>query len=168
MISLPAELDDRMSQHDAINWSAVAVTAFEIELGRLAQERKSLDMKDVIDRLRASKIEAETEDYRGGYAIGEEWAKNHAEVRDLRNLDTCRAETKDWRYAWETAEGDRLTGGERLAAAMLGGIANCDRPELDQLWEANFGARCTARDGEFVRGVADGALAVWDAVKGQL
>ena len=86
MVSLPAELNRRMAQTDGVNWSAIAVRAWEQEFGRLAEQKKEKDVTDIVDRLRASKRQSESEFYKDGFECGQQWAKGTAEAVELERI----------------------------------------------------------------------------------
>lgn len=96
-ISIPDDLEDRLKAEDSVNWSAVAVKAFEIELGEIAKRNKVENMDDVIARLRASKIQHEDTESEEGRTDGYQWAKKTAEIDELMRL----AKKEEARLKWE-------------------------------------------------------------------
>jgi len=166
-VSLPPDLNARMAKCDGVNWSAVAVRAFEQELGRLAAEKEVKNMDDVIARLRASKNDRSDEAYQAGHSLGESWAKQDADVLELRRLEKLWRDTEDWPGFFEVDSGSAYGADEFLAFQITG--ADRDRDAASGFWEVAFG------DGErhedelseptWLRGFADGALSVWNTVK---
>jgi hypothetical protein len=159
-----------MAHFECVNWSSIAVRAFEAEVGRLAAEKKEKLMDDVIDRLRASKRESESREYKTGLEVGREWAKNRADADELERLAFVRSRLndRDWHRSLQKGMGHKLMPGERLALTIIGNeVGKPTQHELIKKWEEivedHIGDRCLQAD--FVRGVADGALEVWNAVK---
>jgi hypothetical protein len=70
---------------DAINWSEVARPAL-IAAVAAHEHSRSQTMDSAIERLRASKQEADQEDELEGRQDGRDWAKNYAEYRELQRL----------------------------------------------------------------------------------
>src|SRR4051794_3333556 len=101
-VSVPPELKARMDAVDvAINWSAVACQAFEQKLLEVTSRKGIKDMKDVVNRLRASKQRKEEGRFQEGYAAGESWAKESAEVEELERLHSVWQGTRFREYEWE-------------------------------------------------------------------
>lgn len=162
-ISVSESLRERMREAGDVNWSAVAQEAFEKKLGEIAAARKEKDVKDVIQRLRATKIAGESDDTRRGFERGVEWAKHQATWADL---ETVAAFADD-----DTSlQGARLNPYEQdLMTALLHrrhGPSGTTPQDVDFVAEELFGkSDPTAADAQ---GFVDGALSVYDEVKGQL
>jgi hypothetical protein len=91
---VPDDLKARMdAAGDRINWSEVARPAL---LGALTthEHRQENTMTSAIERLRASKQEADTEDQTEGFEHGRSWASDEASYRDLQRL------ARDWDEAF--------------------------------------------------------------------
>lgn len=78
---MPDELDDRMREWDGVNWSAVAVDAFELELRKL-EKGAIMNAQAIKDRI------TRTDDgrYRVAEAAGRKWAENVATADQLRTF----------------------------------------------------------------------------------
>lgn len=172
-IYIPPELSERMAKQKDENWSAVACAAFESRMAEIAkkriEEKGAKEMEDVIERLRASKIEAETEGYADGVKAGEKWAMEEAEVRDLRSLERFRKGIRDheWSDYFEAGE-SAFTPAEQLAMAILGDAAG--RGEAADFWEGEAGDDWEAitDSAAYLKGFAEGALDVWREVKDKI
>jgi hypothetical protein len=68
-----------------VNWSEVVRPAIQRAIA-IHQQRRSPTMSTVIERLRASKQEAEQEDIAAGKARGRAWAEHKADYRQLRRV----------------------------------------------------------------------------------
>lgn len=168
-ISVPGDMKKRMQKHRDINWSAVAVKAFEAELNAIAQRKKGLDMESVRERLLASKAASESESYQQGHEWGIEWAKESAEYSELKRLaavwDRCATESCSFDDHFAENSGitfDHLGLSGWVAASILS-------PELtdeadDILWEPAFGADYEEylEDNEMLRGFCYGAIEVFN------
>lgn len=162
MISLSADLDSRMEKHPEVNWSRVAADAFERKLGELAAMKVSKTMDDVIQRLRASKLEYERGVFAEGIKAGKEWAQKDAEYIELKRLsDFCNSP----RYTPEfftTSETDAFSSGYHLVQVILG-VDMPDRREGKAFWAKAIGESDKRwGDDEFVYGFAQGAGGFFD------
>ncbi len=88
MVSLPAELNRRMAQTDGVNWSAIAVRAWEQEFGRLAEQKEEKDVTDIVDRLRASKRQSESEFYKDGVSAANNGLRERRKLLNLSESST--------------------------------------------------------------------------------
>lgn len=167
-ISVPQELKDRMEAVDEpVSWSAVACEAFKQKLAEIIKRKGAKDMSDVISRLRASKVAAETKSYNDGFAFGERWAKGNAEVAELNRLERFHEETeKD--YPFEDWFGTELFAPWSHTSHIVAAIYGTEYPrEAEELTERLFDEE-EARDNDYVRGFVEGALSVWNDVKDQI
>jgi hypothetical protein len=121
---------------------------------------------EVVQRLRASKLEYDEQQFQFGREAGCEWASKLASAEDLVRLSDFRDSTRDWVSAFEPNGQPPYKVAEWFVLHVLN-AARKIAPE--QFWE-NF--RDSEETGKvyplFVRGFAEGALEVWDAVKAQL
>jgi hypothetical protein len=167
-VSIPMDLKRRMDRAaEPVNWSAEAAKAFEAKLAEIASRKEMKDMSDVVQRLRASKATMENEDFQEGYAAGKVWAEQDADARDLTNLDAFRTRVgNDWEACFVGS--DSYSPAAHLADTITG--EDLDRGDITEFWERALGAADAQKSyhGEFLRGFAEGALAVWDEVEGQL
>jgi hypothetical protein len=80
-ISVPDELKARMDAEDE-NWSEVARTVFERRLLEIATRKETMTMNDVVQRLRASKMQ----DLKAAKQLGRTWAMQTASFSELKAL----------------------------------------------------------------------------------
>lgn len=165
MISVPSDLNNRMSKAKDVNWSAVACEAFEIKLGEIAKQKENKAMTDVIDRLRASKRQGDNESFKKGLNDGREWASDMAEAAELerleRFLDDQSSQTGDWDWWFEDAD-------TSTAEALSNAIGGEDGWDAVEFWEravGDFRGNPDMSDGSYLRGFAEGAINLWDEVK---
>lgn len=167
-VSITQDLKRRMDKvADQVNWSATAAAAFESKLAEIAARKEKKDMTDVVQRLRASKLETANEVYKDGFATGQEWAKDTANAAQLVRLERWRTACgADWDTVFEI-EDHGYNNASRSLAETVAEIEG--RHSIDEFWETAVGDDLTKiEDGPFVHGFAEGALAVWDEVKSQL
>jgi hypothetical protein len=168
-ISLSQDLKRRMDQvEESVNWSALAARAFQGKLAELAAKKDQKTMDDVIQRLRESRLKLEEADYHAGKEVGCEWAKNDAEARELITLDKTSIQCNDWPNFFTTDGSDAFSAAERFVEAIRG-EGDSLRDEADEFWTFVVGddwQRVVTDD--WARGFADGALELWDEVKGSL
>lgn len=94
-ISISDDLKKRMDRvKEPVNWSAIAKEAFELKLGEIARNRKEKTMENVIERLRASKIQRVNTVERLGREAGRTWATNVAEYDELERA--AEINTNEW------------------------------------------------------------------------
>ena len=135
-------------------------------------------MEDVKERLRVSLRESNSEEYKGGYAAGERWAKKHATAAELQRLETLRDSLEnqplyDWDVFFEEDDQAVNTVGQRLYFAI--------QPEFDGFADnaAAFWIEVTVPFSstgngqehvlpEFARGFAEGAYDIWYEVQKDL
>ena len=116
-ISIPPDLDARMSKVDGENWSAIACNAFEARLGQIALQKKEKNMDDVVSRLRASKQENDSALYAEGYELGTDWAKSTASAAQLKRLAKFRESLSHqaqygWEWQFEEKEGNAFSAAD--------------------------------------------------------
>lgn len=150
-----------------VNWSKVAQAAFEQKLGELAQQKEIKKMSDVIQRLRASKLESDSDVEKQGRNDGREWAMHTAKAVELERLDSAKANRlQDWDYAFD---------GETWPGMVFFRFLRAESEEFHHdeprdFWAAASGddhARLSD-DAAYVAAFADGALQVWSEVSDQL
>jgi hypothetical protein len=160
-ITVPLGLKARMDAvTENINWSAIAAIAFEAKLAEIAARKlqeasmsdaENLDMAAAAERLRAEKRRRETVEAKptedelraAGRGHGRLWAAKEAKLRALEKIE--RAWRKD-AAAWENHWANHF---ERVIAQQA----------IDERWK---------RETAFQEGFFDGALEVWNEVKGRL
>jgi hypothetical protein len=151
-----ADLKTRMDEVGAAeSWSGIAQKAFSeaITLRRLRKD--PTDMKEVVERLRASKQRSEDRDENHGQGAGAEWARVEAEFDELkriadhaerggdRSLDTLRAlidperemDRSQWAEFWERHGGwnELMTPSDAFADGFIEGAADVYAQVADQL-----------------------------------
>ena len=175
-ISLPPGLQKRMAKYPEVNWSSVAAEAFEKRLNELSQQKEVKAMAGMIERLRASKERAISENYTAGRNAGEEWAEKAAEFAELQRLEKFMVEDQQrGGQLLATSESSNFTSGDVLASAvMTTAEANqqATPEEIEEFWDIAIGPgeeqeEQRAND-DFVRGFADGALSAFNRVKSHL
>jgi hypothetical protein len=170
-ISIPTDLRARMDKvQENMNWSAIACSAFEIELGRIAARRQVKDIEDVVQRLRASKQESTDQSYNDGFESGQAWAKSKATALELERLTR-------FRDAMQELEWERCFTSESQASVpkIYEQLYYKMHPEHEgesgaavRFWDMVVGetrADGLATEGAFVRGFSEGAIAVWKEVR---
>jgi hypothetical protein len=123
-------------------------------------------VKEVIERLRASKAESTIDAKAAGREAGREWASDEATYEELRNLERFRdANAQDWDSAFD-ADGSAY-GPEERFAFVIEPNTDGERQAARDIWECILGEGWDhmIRQEGFVAAFADGALEVWDAVK---
>lgn len=157
-ISIPDSLKDRMQSVD-IDWSAVAVAAFEQKLGELAAQKAEEAQTDVLEPLRASPLAAEDDAYDKGVQDGRAWATDHALFVDLKSLNE-HLEHNDGHLVLSTEAAD-FSPSECLYDIIFGVEGVDSRSDASDFWEAHGhweGSRDTIA---YLDGFAAGAMAVY-------
>lgn len=163
-IYVPDDLRARMGKVEDANWSQVACRAFELKLGELAASRQEKTMDNVIERLRASKLDAEDEFHKEGREMGEEWAKGSATFAELRGLDKA---IDNYGTDWDRI----LHGGEY---GFVGLVADMLRVDYREAGNSPIVERVNEMEGidpnepEFIAGFVDGALSVYREVESKI
>jgi hypothetical protein len=168
-VYVPDELSERMNQiSDAVNWSQVACRAFEMKLGELAAQKEVKQTQDVIQRLRASRIEAEQNEegmYQQGHQLGRQWAGDTATWSQLKRLPCGRQGTGFALLTEGVVPEDDDAASDYLAHKILG-----DNWNPAEFWTTVCGNGYDSRleSGGFVKGFADGARELRDEVSQQV
>jgi hypothetical protein len=153
-ITVPPDLKARMDAVDEpVNWSALACQAFEQRLAEITKRKVITNMTDVVNRLRASKRTFEDHKYQEGHDAGKRWASNNAEAAELMRL-----------AAWHHLHQPHCGPVDFTSAVWPEHEGDTDI--ADAFWYPHADDRSPT--GAFVRGFADGALAIWDEVKDKL
>lgn len=169
-ISIAVDLDKRMSRIEDVNWSRVAADAFEKKLGELAAKKVEKNMDDVIQRLRAERIEHEEGMAGEGLDAGKKWAQR-AKYAALKRLTTWWNSMNDHeRNQLIDSCTDEMNSNFNyvLASAVLGE----DRPDFNDIrdfWDQAIGEDDRRRDDhEFTVAFAEGAVDFFDEVQSKL
>jgi hypothetical protein len=110
-VSVPDSLRERMSAlDDKVNWSEVAQTAFERELS--TRNLEISDMEQVIERLRASKVDYEKSENDRGRKAGREWACRFAQYHELKTISDLELEGTDYAQQIDVALGKNSRNGD--------------------------------------------------------
>lgn len=172
-ISIPYELKKRMEKaKEPINWSGLACAAFEAKLNEIQLSQEVKSMSDVIARLRASKQEVDSAEFNEGFEAGQEWAKETATFAELRNLCRLREQlgndrSRSWKEFFDSTTGSSAYGiDERLYCELH--PEDEDRGGSSEFWEGMVGDEPSCQSDEWVRGFAEGALAIFDQIANQI
>ena len=166
-ISVPSKLKARMDKaKTSVNWSSIASRAFEDELHRISKSQEEVKMTDVVNRLRQSKHIREAgldKNYREGFALGQDWASNRAELIELENFEDCNrfhplvdedeGGGGSGHYLWETIVPTDECTREEFEMRLVGG----DKAKLDRLGNARYW-----------KGFVEGVLTIWVEVKDKI
>ena len=130
---------------------------------RAKKEHK--ETSDVVQRLRASKKEADSKWFRTGRAYGEKWARNHASYDELvRAVEVC----EDEDHPWEVGEHDIYSAAEILFFA-IDGQEYRDRGGARDFWKETLDdANDAQQQPEFLRGFVNGAADLFESIKDEL
>lgn len=143
----------------APNWSKVFARAAEQELAAITARKGKHDMESAIQRLRASKLTSESEQYVKGSAAGARWAREHAEWPQLERLDRVDDDYFDDPEAWEhTALG--------VSGEVFGFISGdtVDRTDSEDFWRG-WADDEPYPDFDFVQGFYAGAMEFFNEAK---
>jgi hypothetical protein len=174
-ITVPQDLKRRMdAMKEQVNWSALACRAFEEKLAEIASKKERKTMDDVIQRLRVSKQQMESEDLKAGEQAGRYWAQNRASARELENLERF-LDRLDHEPSYGRNEffSDYGSSGYSTAEHLYFELYPEDNQILDgakEFWEGALGeeGQHHLASDDFLRGFAEGAEAVWLEVKDKL
>jgi hypothetical protein len=150
---------------EPVNWSAVAAEAFELKLGEFARLKKEKTMENVIERLRASKIQRGNTLEKEGREIGAQWAKDQAEYDELERVADA-----DPR---ELFDGLDEPGNYAYSLALIIGGFNHEEASHDDIWEVWEQILEDKKDPrlnseQFLTGFIEGAEEVFRAVAKQI
>ena len=165
-IYLPGDLRERIDAVDGVNWSRVAVAAFEAKLAGVASSKQQEDRKMTIQPLRASKLQGESADFNAGHSTGVQWASQRAEWQEL-----VRCRDLDIGLLVDDQPGAAFGPEERFVEGL--DPDNFDRSAADDFWGEWFAEDYPNRapSYEFLRGFQVGAVEVLheveDEVQGQ-
>jgi hypothetical protein len=166
-ISISDDLKKRMDRvKEPVNWSAIAAEAFELKLGELARNRKEKVMDNVIERLRASKIQRVNAVERLGHEAGKTWAANFAEYDELERI--AEIDTSEW-FAGEPMAPYGWC--DYLAFTILGTSQDeHDGTVAQDFWDRAVGDSRDPRlaSEKFLEGFIDGAAAVYRKVESKI
>jgi hypothetical protein len=168
-ISVPAVLKRLVDRAvGSVNWSAVAADAFRAKPQELSESRRSMNMDNVIDRLRVAAELEESEFSNAGKRVGAEWARLRASPRNLRLLDAALDLNLSTSWAFVSAhngvELGNVGAGVALYHAVIGRKAG-GPAEAERYWSRALGPDAAGRlmdtsDSRFASGFVDGALEV--------
>lgn len=156
------DLRRRMDGVTGVNWSQTASEAFERKLGEIAASKRRKTMKDVVQRLRASKLAVDSEEASEGYKAGQEWAKDQAGAKQLELLNRHMMEG-----GFVQPDGNAYGGAENFLF-VIQPEHNGDRQQAMFFWDEALGDQDELPSDRFVQAFAEGALALWREVENQL
>jgi hypothetical protein len=164
-VSVPIDLKERMDAvAGQVNWSQVAVRAFEEKLAELAAAKTEKTMGDAIQRLRASKLRGEDEAWTKGYEAGQEWARDEAEAEELDRLATLVGRVQhDRDFDWTSSD---AYGIANHVLAEISGEDRIDRRDSEEFWKAALGEKYP--QGNILYGFACGASNFWNEIREKL
>ncbi|WP_324134168.1 hypothetical protein [Bosea sp. (in: a-proteobacteria)] len=142
------DLKERMDQSGDMNWSGIAQAAFATAMFRNPQMKEPV-MQDVIERLRASKLEHELYETTEGKKDGRAWAMKTATFTQLR--DISRVDVSQF-------------GDDGRLARHIGKVIGEDPSDRESSIFFDHGAEALASD-EYVAAFVEGAIEVWEDVK---
>ena len=126
-------------------------------------------MAEVIERLQKSKRESETQEFQSGWDVGKKWAKEYADVSELKRLETWIDDERLSECRYEPPENNVFDAADLLAFALC--PYDKSHSGSRELWMRAVDDDVQTHDivqPEFLRGFVEGALDVWDKVKDQL
>jgi len=169
-ISVPGEVRSRMNQVSKrmpVNWSAVAVEAFESKLQEIeANKKEDREMTQTIERLKALASEEGDDDFAVGRQAGHDWVCNTARPSELRRLARLGVDGLD--EIVQASDGNEPFGSaERLALAVL----SKDRRNRDDafgFWGDITDRKVRDLSEDFLRGFVEAAMQTWGEVEDRL
>ena len=165
-ITVPDELQHQMDALKAMDWSTVACKAFAEVVAQQTATDKVNDTNDVIERLKASKHQHQSESEKTGLTAGQTWATKHADAAQLQRLSKAKDPMNDWCFGMGSSA---YSSGERLFF-LIEPQRDGDRARASEFWKGIWsdGSNGIMGDDAFVHAFAKGAMAVWDEVKGKI
>ncbi|NQU25732.1 MAG: hypothetical protein HQ567_30965 [Candidatus Nealsonbacteria bacterium] len=167
-ISVPRDLKRRMSKvREDVNWSALACKAFEDKLTEIKLKERTRGMESAIERLRASKGVADSEDYEHGFSVGRKWAEKWSTAPPLEKLERLR-DTSDW-DSFFSQQGSSAYGIDEQLYFCMYPEFDGSRQEARDFWDSAIGDDeydvVARKRPEVIKGWAEGALDFWNTVK---
>jgi hypothetical protein len=171
-ITLPEDVDEAMSAHPNINWSAIAVTAFRQKLDDLHPDPMK-NIGAVIERLR--KTRPAPKPLAPSVDAGQRWAARQATVAELERLAAFEKEASDgpgesWENFFDDNSPDHggTTPAQSMAFRILGNTdpRDCRPEDAKEFWQRAIGG--DPPPAKFAMGFAKGALDVWNEVKAEI
>jgi hypothetical protein len=167
-ITVPRDVKAAMDNvEERVNWSAVATEAFQAKLLAIKSKKGTESMDDVVSRLKAAaEIEA-NEDYQAGHEAGIEWAKDEAAPKQLRRLEELANHPQygidDWLSIY-------TNGANHGIAHGLYSVIEPQGEMIEEFWECALGDDSMKKieEHDFAKGFWEGAIEVWEAVKGKV
>jgi hypothetical protein len=152
---VPDDLKARMDDvGEAENWSAIAQAAFRKAVATHFVRRNPTDMKEVIERLRASKERVEQRSRESGIECGKTWARQSAEYDELKRI-----------AEWTTMEGVEVPYTLDALTGLIDPEREMDRYSWHDFWEKH-GAGSV--DDAFAEGFIEGAAEIFDEIADEL
>lgn len=159
--------------NEPVNWSALAGRAFEEKLAEIAIKKERKTMADVVERLRKSLREKESESFQRGYGAGTEWAKNKADALQLKRLHDWRAEIQTGQRVPLSEFGFFVPNEPRVMSLLVARKA-CGNSLLGYgaaraFWDSALEKGLHSHmDRDFLRGFVEAAADLWAEVQDQL
>lgn len=126
-------------------------------------------VNDTVTRLQASKVASDSAEHSTGFEAGQAWAKNRASVPELKAIEGLHGRLDsygNWQDWFDNAGGSAYSSAEHLQG-VISPDGEIDREEARDFWEGED-LDVDNLSASFVRGFAEGAIGVWNAVSSQL
>jgi hypothetical protein len=154
------DLKARMDEvGEAVNWSAIAQRAFREAVSIHTLRKDPSDMKEVVERLRASKVRVQEEAFQSGQDYGRTWAKTNAEFDELQRI----AESEQSEEFQRAIDND---DGVETLQRLIDPQEEMDRSDWESFWERHANVQPPSE--VFARGFVDGAAEVYNEIADQL
>jgi hypothetical protein len=164
-ISVPKGLKNRMDAvAGQVNWSQVAVRAFEEKLAEIAAGKRVKNLEDAIQRLRVSKLRGEDKNWQRGYEAGGAWARGESEADELVRAAEFLAEVTN-QPAWDWSSSEACGSAIHVLRAIRA-EQDIDHAESAQFWNKVLGEKCPK--GNLLYGFVCGASNFWAEIVDKL
>jgi hypothetical protein len=129
-------------------------------------KKNSNSLSAAVERLRASKLKFDEEQYTAGERDGREWAVERAEAEELIRLAAWKNQcSRDWDAMFQSDDQSAYGPSQNLVFAIWP-EHNGDREPAGEFWEGESGNEYPAD--EYLRGFANAAIEAWEEIEPQL
>ena len=172
-VYVPQALAKRLEKHSGqINFSRVACAALEreVELIESLENIKNKGQKDMIERLRRSKLEDTQTMTDLGKTSGAEWATNNADYRDLVSISAFRDRIQTDQSLGSVSYYCQCDLGHLTPSeAICEDIFPEQEVDAEDFFENIVGVNeSTRNDPYFLEGFIDGVVEAWEAVQNEV
>lgn len=158
-VHVPDELDKAMDKCKDANWSALACSAFEAEVRRQKEVKiMGTERSAIVERLRKSGNTQAARDRKQGKKLGAQWAAKRATAQELARLAAPGWDMTDW------IEDDGFVCFCGVIDPRQDVYEN--RDDCGEFW--NHETEETEPSLATVEGFVEGALEVWESLKGEI